>query len=70
MITEKERNIETNKLTHLALAIINNIKHRLDSLVSKNSEYNRARTTCALNVIPLCFHRRVDKVRSITYARD
>lgn len=34
MITEKERNVETNKLMHHTLAAVNNFKHRLDSLVS------------------------------------
>lgn len=34
MITEKERNVETNKLMHHTLAAVNNFRHRLDSLVS------------------------------------
>lgn len=36
MITEKERNVETNKLMHHTLAAVNNLKHRLDGLVSSS----------------------------------
>lgn len=38
MITEKERNVETNKLMHHTLAAVNNLKHRLDGLVSITEE--------------------------------
>lgn len=33
MTTEKERNMETNKLVHHTLTAVNNLKHRFDSLV-------------------------------------
>lgn len=36
IITEKERNVETNKLMHHTLAAVNNFKHRLDGLVSSS----------------------------------
>lgn len=34
MITEKERNLETNKLIHRTLITFNNIKQRLETLVN------------------------------------
>lgn len=33
MITEKERNLENNKLIHRTLTAFNNIKQRLETLV-------------------------------------
>lgn len=63
MVTEKDRNVETNKLAHHALAIINNIKYRLDSLVGEFVARNICIYIYFLSIFPLCFHRRVDKVR-------
>lgn len=34
VIVEKERSLETNKLMHHTLAVVNNLKQRLDGLVS------------------------------------
>lgn len=52
MITEKERNVETNKLMHHTLAAVNNFKHRLDSLVSiDNIRAVKKTARCKSNLI-------------------
>ncbi|XP_055321584.1 uncharacterized protein LOC129577851 [Sitodiplosis mosellana] len=43
MITEKERNVETNKLMHHTLAAVNNLKHRLDGLENRQHELSLVR---------------------------
>lgn len=40
MITEKERNVETNKLMHHTLTAIDNLKHRLNGLVNNEMQFN------------------------------
>lgn len=54
MVTEKERNLETNKLIHRTILTFNNIKQRLETLVNltvripfcKNARLIRDRCVC------------------------